>query len=149
MRDRPLPRSAPLLPGALLGHIALLAAAITIVTLGWYATRVAQGVPADVVRTETFTLLAVCEWMNVLGCRARTRSAFRTPLRRNPWLLAGLGVEVLLQIAVVQWTPLGAAFRSSRRCAMGGDRARRQRRADRRRVAQSRRAPSRDVLTRR
>jgi magnesium-transporting ATPase (P-type) len=90
--------------------MALLGATITIVTLGWYMTRLSQGVPANMVRTETFTLLAICEWMNVLGCRARTRSAFRTPLRRNPWLLAGLGVGVLLQIAVVQWRPLGAAF---------------------------------------
>ena len=61
-------------------------------------------------QTETFTLLAVCEWFNVLNCRSETRSALTLGLLRNPWLLGGLVVGNLLQVAVVFWAPLGRVF---------------------------------------
>jgi magnesium-transporting ATPase (P-type) len=32
-----------------------------------------QGVPLDIVRTETFTVLAMCQWFNVLNCQSATR----------------------------------------------------------------------------
>lgn len=43
-------------------------------------------------QTETFTLLAICEWFNVLNCRSETKSALSLGLLRNPWLLGGLVV---------------------------------------------------------
>lgn len=46
------------------------------------------------VRTETFTLLAICEWFNVRNCRSETRSADR----QSPVM------------AVVFWAPLGRIF---------------------------------------
>jgi Ca2+-transporting ATPase len=62
------------------------------------------------VRTETFTLLAICEWFNVLNCRSEIRSALSLGVLRNHWLLAGLLAGNLLQIAVVFWAPLGRLF---------------------------------------
>jgi magnesium-transporting ATPase (P-type) len=53
------------------------------------------------VQSETFTLLAVCEWFNVLNCRSEIRSAFGLGLGRNPWLLAGLLGGIALQAAVL------------------------------------------------
>ncbi len=110
MRARPLPRSAPLLSPESLRNIGWLAFATALITLGWYAARLAQGVAADVVRTETFTLLAVCEWMNALGRRSRLRSIVRTSWRSNPWLITGIAGGLLLQIVVVQWPAAGAAL---------------------------------------
>jgi Ca2+-transporting ATPase len=76
-------------------------------TIGWFVARTAAGLPEAQVRTETFTLLAVCEWFNVLNCRSERRSALSLGLLRNPWLLGGLVVGNLLQVAVVFWAPLG------------------------------------------
>jgi Ca2+-transporting ATPase len=84
--------------------------AIVASTLGWFLYRTHQGVPAAQVQTEAFTLLAVCEWFNVLNCRSETRSALTLGLFRNPWLLGGLAVGNVLQFAVVFWEPLGRMF---------------------------------------
>src|SRR5690606_22703644 len=58
----------------------------------------------------TFTLLAVCSWFNVLNCRSAYRSALTLDLFRNRWLVGGLVVANLLQVAVVFWPPLGRIF---------------------------------------
>jgi Ca2+-transporting ATPase len=63
-----------------------------------------------VVRTETFTVLAMCQWFNVLNCQSATRSALRLGLLKNPWLLGGLSLSVLLQAAVIYAPPLNALF---------------------------------------
>jgi Ca2+-transporting ATPase len=73
-------------------------------------TRTAAGVPAAQVQTETFTLLAICEWWNVLNCRSATHSALTLGIFKNPWLVGGLVVGNLLQVAVVFWSPLGEVF---------------------------------------
>ena len=66
--------------------------------------------PAAQVQTETYTLLAICEWFNVLNCRSERASALSLGLLRNRWLLGGLVAGNLLQAAVVFWEPLGRIF---------------------------------------
>jgi Ca2+-transporting ATPase len=107
MRQRPIATDEPLLTRSLLARMALMTPAITVSTIGWFVARTAAGLPEAQVRTETFTLLAVCEWFNVLNCRSASRSALSLGLLRNPWLLGGLVVGNLLQVAVVFWAPLG------------------------------------------
>ena len=60
--------------------------------------------------TETFTVLAVCQWFNVLNCQSTTRSALRLGVLRNPWLLGGLALSIVFQVAVLYWVPLGTMF---------------------------------------
>jgi len=112
MRRPPIRPSANLLGDGLLPRMALMTTVITLSTFGYFSIGLALGLPFDRVRTGTFTLLAVCEWFNLLNCRSEHRSAFRNPLRRNPWLAGGLAISILLQIAVVYWEPLGRAFRT-------------------------------------
>ncbi len=101
MQRRPVARDEPLLPRAALVRVALMTGAIVASTLGWFVARLSSGVPLAVARTETFTLLAVCEWFNVLNCRSERRSALTLGLFRNPWLLGGLVLGNVLQVAVV------------------------------------------------
>ena len=110
MTRRPIPRREPLLTRVLLARMAFIVPAIVIVTLGWFAYRTAEGVPPAQVRTETFTLLAICEWYNVLNCRSERASALSLDVLRNHWLIGGLVVGNLLQVAVVFWAPLNAVF---------------------------------------
>jgi len=110
MRRRPISPDEPLLSRTLLTRMGFIVPAIVVSTLGWFIARTASGVPEDLVRTETFTLLAICEWWNVLNCRSESKSAFTLGLVRNPWLLGGLLAGNLLQIAVVFWAPLGRVF---------------------------------------
>jgi len=113
MQRTPVPRDDPLVDRAMLGRVALMAASAVTVTFGWFAWRMAQGADIAVVRTETFTLLAMCQWFNLLNCQAAQRSALRLGLLRNPWLLGGLALSVALQAAVLYLPALQAMFHTA------------------------------------
>ena len=110
MQRPPRGTDDPLLSRTMLKRLAVMTPTIVACTLGWFFYRIESGVPYPVAQTETFTLLAVCEWFNVLNCLSATRSAFSFGLLRNRWLLAGLVVGNLLQISVVFFAPLGGLF---------------------------------------
>jgi magnesium-transporting ATPase (P-type) len=110
MRAPPIGADEPWLSRSLIQRMALMVPVISLITLGWYIARIHQGIAPWQVQTETFTLLAICEWFNVLNCRSELRSAFDRTLLRNGWLVAGLIVGNLLQVAVVFWPPLQRIF---------------------------------------
>jgi magnesium-transporting ATPase (P-type) len=112
LRRPPLARDAPLLDRALLRRTALLGAAIVAAVLGYYVLLLGRGLPVEHARTGAFTLLAVCEWFNVLNVRSEARSALGYGLARNRWLLGGLALSVLLQAAVIWARPLGRLFQT-------------------------------------
>jgi Ca2+-transporting ATPase len=110
MRRRPVARDDPLIDRAMLARVALMTPMIAGVTLAWFAWRLAQGAPIELVRTETFTVLAMCQWFNVLSCQSATRSALGLGLLRNPWLLGGLALSIALQALVLYAPPMNALF---------------------------------------
>ena len=110
MRLRPISPREPLFTRALLSRIAFMTPAMAASTLGWFVYRLSTGVPFAQAQTETFTVLAVCQWFNVLNCRSERRSALNLGILRNPWLIGGLVVGNLLQAAVVFLPPLGKVF---------------------------------------
>ena len=110
MQRPPIPAQEPLITRALLRRIGWMTPAIVISTLGWFAARIYAGVPLLQAQSETFTLLVVCEWFNVLNCRSEARTAFDRGLLGNPWLVGGFVVGNLLQLAVIFLAPLNAVF---------------------------------------
>ncbi len=79
-------------------------------TLGYFIWRLSTGAPFAVVQTETFTLLAICQWFNALNCESATHSALRLGVLRNRWLLGGLALAILLQLAVIYTAPMNRLF---------------------------------------
>jgi magnesium-transporting ATPase (P-type) len=110
MRQPPVPPEEPIITRNLLNRVAFMVPAMAISTLGWFIYRQAAGVPFPQVQTETFTVLAVCQWFNVLSCRSERRSALSSSLFKNPWLIGGLIAGNLLHAAVVFFRPLGQVF---------------------------------------
>ena len=110
MRRAPLPRGDRLLSAELLRRVALMTPLIAAVTFGWFAWRLGQGTTLDIVRTETFTVLAMCQWFNVLNCQSARASALGLRIVRNRWLLGGLTLSVLLQALVLYVPPMNALF---------------------------------------
>src|SRR5262249_4563946 len=110
MHQPAIPASEPLVTRAMWKRMALMTPAITVVTLAWLGVRLWTGVPFAVARTETFTLLAVCEWFNVLNCLSDRRSALRLDVIRGPWLVGGLVVGNALQVAVIYVPALNHVF---------------------------------------
>jgi Ca2+-transporting ATPase len=110
MRRAPVPRHDALVDRAMLVRVAVMALSAVLVCFGWFAWRLDAGAPIDVVRTEVFTLLAMCQWFNVVNCESATRSALRLGVAGNRWLLAGLAASVLLQATVLYLPPMNALF---------------------------------------
>jgi Ca2+-transporting ATPase len=110
MRRAPVPRNDRLLSNEMLARVALMTPIIAAVTFGWFAWRLGQGVPEAVVRTETFTVLAMCQWFNVLNCESATASALKLGVLRNRWLIGGLSLSVLLQVLVLYAPPMNTLF---------------------------------------
>jgi len=110
MQQLPISPDEPLITRVLLSRMAFMTPAIAGSTLGWFIYRLSQGAPFPQVQTETFTVLAVCQWFNVLNCRSETRSALSLSILKNPWLIGGLVVGNLLQFSVVFFPPLAAVF---------------------------------------
>ncbi|WP_119355389.1 HAD-IC family P-type ATPase, partial [Azohydromonas sediminis] len=110
MQRPPVPRDDRLVDREMLARIVLMASAAVAATFGWFAWRLAAGAPVDVVRTETFTVLAMCQWFNVVNCQSATQTSFGGALLRNRWLAGGLLLSVALQWAVVYTAPMNALF---------------------------------------
>jgi len=110
----PVPRDEPLITRAMLTRLVFMVTAAVTATFGFYVWRLSAGVPFQLVRSETFTLLAVCQWFNVLNCRSALRSAFNLSLRKNYWLVGGLVLGNLLQILVIYTEPMNRIFHTVR-----------------------------------
>ena len=110
MQRPPVPAAEPLVTRAMLGRMALMVPASVAATFGWFLWRFESGAPFALVQSETFTVLAVCQWFNVLNCRSEFAGALGRGLWRNPWLLGGLAVANILQLAVIYAPPLNAVF---------------------------------------
>jgi len=110
MRRAPVPRKDRLLGAEMLKRVALMTPLIAAVTFGWFAWRLSQGAALEIVRTETFTVLAMCQWFNVLNCQSTRASTLGLRILRNRWLLGGLSLSVLLQALVLYAPPMNALF---------------------------------------
>jgi Ca2+-transporting ATPase len=113
MRRAPVPRNDPLVDRGMLVRVLLMSGVAVAVCFGWFAWRLSQGVPEALVRTETFTALAMCQWFNVMNCQSASASALRLGLVRNRWLLGGLLLSVLLQLAVLYAPPMNTLFHTA------------------------------------
>jgi magnesium-transporting ATPase (P-type) len=110
MKRRPVPRNDRLVDRAMLLRVALMAVSTVSVTFGWFAWRLAQGISVEQAGTETFTLLVMCQWFNVLNCQSATRTSLRLGVVRNPWLMAGIAASVALQLAVLYLPAMNRLF---------------------------------------
>ena len=110
MRRRPMSLAEPLLSRPMLKRVALMTPTMALSTFAFFAWRLQSGVPFELVQTETFTVLAACQWFNVLNCQSETRSALNLSLIRNKWLLGGVVLGILLQGAVIYAEGLNQLF---------------------------------------
>ncbi|MFO7595005.1 MAG: HAD-IC family P-type ATPase [Desulfocurvibacter africanus] len=107
--DRP-PRSPDegILNKATVRRIALLAPIMAAGTLGLFVHQLPQG--EDYARTMAFTTLAAFQWFQALNARSHYRSIFSLNPLGNRWLVLGLAVAIMLQLATVYLEPLRRIF---------------------------------------
>jgi len=64
----------------------------------------------DEARTLAFTSMASFEWFRAFNARSDEQTILQLGILRNRWLLLGVGIGVLLQVAVIYLPPLQTAF---------------------------------------
>jgi Ca2+-transporting ATPase len=64
----------------------------------------------DKARTIAFSILVAAQWFNALNARSEQRSLFRVGLLKNRWLLGGIALAVLVQLAVIYLPFLQGVF---------------------------------------
>ena len=104
MKRPPIHQGEPLLNRTMLRRVLLMTPAMTVSAFGFFVWRLSTGAPFALVQTETFTVLAVCQWFNVLNCRSETKSALSLSILKNYWLLGGLLLGNVLHLLVI-YTP--------------------------------------------
>lgn len=113
MRRPPIAAKDSLFDQTFLKRIPLMVLASVISTFGWFVYRTtfdSNGLAMGQIQTETFTILVLSQWFNVLNCRSATQSAFSLSLFRNSWLVGGLILAIILHVLVIYWMPLSLFF---------------------------------------
>lgn len=110
MKRPPVPQNEPLLDCAMLKRMALMTPTMAFVTLGYFAWQLSEGLPYAQAQTQAFTVLAVCQWFNVLNCRSDLQSALNFGIFKNRWLIGGLALGNVLHFLVIYTEPMNRVF---------------------------------------
>lgn len=110
MRRCPTPMNEPLITRPMLRRLLLMVCTSVTAVFGFFLWRQASGAPFVLVQTETFTLIAITQWFNVLNCRSATQSSISLDVLRNRWLVGGLILGNALQILVVYNATMNRIF---------------------------------------
>ena len=110
MRRPPIPAAEPLVDRTMWQRMLVMVTASVTAIFGFFVWRLSTGVPFELVRTETFTVLVVCQWFNVLNCRSERSSALSWSIFKNWWLLGGILLGNVLQLLVIYTEPMNRIF---------------------------------------
>lgn len=113
MKQPPVPTSDSLLDREMMCRLLVMVSSSVLVVYGFYLWRLSTGTPFVLVQSETFTLMAVSQWFNMLNCRNRSRPALDRRMFSNFWLMGGLLCGILLQFLVIYCEPLNHYFHTT------------------------------------
>lgn len=110
MKQAPISQDEGLLTRTMLQRMLFMMPTMALCTFGYFLWKLSLDAPFAEVQTETFTVLAVCQWFNVLNCRSETQSALNFSLLKNYWLLGGLLLGNALHFLVIYSEPMNRIF---------------------------------------
>lgn len=110
MSQRPVSMDEPLVTRKMLKRMALMVTASVISIFGVFVWQTSTGAPFALVQSETFTMVAICQWFNVLNCRSETQSVLSFSIFKNYWLIGGLVLGNVLQFLVIYAEPMNRIF---------------------------------------
>ncbi len=109
----PIKASEPIINSTMLKRVVLMTPAMVISAFGYYVWRLSTEIPYEVARSEAFTVLAVCQWFNVLNCRSELKSSLNFSILKNYWLLGGLALGNGLHFLVIYTEPMNRIFHTT------------------------------------
>jgi magnesium-transporting ATPase (P-type) len=113
MQRPPRDPAQPLLTPALLERIALVGVLLLGGAFGLFQWALGEGMTDAEARTVAVNVFVVGEIFYLFNCRSLERSMLRVGLLSNPWVVAGVTVTVLLQLAFTYAAPMNELFDSA------------------------------------
>jgi cation-transporting ATPase F len=113
MQRPPRDPTTSLLTGALLARMLLVSTLL--VGGAWWVFEVEQanGAGVDQARTAALNLFVTVEAFYLFSCRSLTRSAWHVGLFTNRFLLFGVALQALAQLAITYLAPMHAVFQTA------------------------------------
>ena len=100
----------PLLTRALMGRILLVSSLLVAGSWWLFEWELAQGSSLAEARTAALNVFVVVEAFYLFSCRSLTRSAWRIGLFTNRWLVVGVAVQAVAQIAITYLPVMNTIF---------------------------------------
>jgi P-type Ca2+ transporter type 2C len=91
--------------------ISVVAGSMTLGVFGWYYFILERSL--ELSRTLAFTMLGINSLFYVFSSRSLNKPIWKVNFFQNPWLIAGVGMGVVMQFAVVYVPVLQKVFRTS------------------------------------
>jgi Ca2+-transporting ATPase len=110
MRRKPTPVDEPLVTREMWRRMAFMVTTAVAAIFSYFVWCQSTGVSFALVQTETFTLMAVTQWFNVLNCRSALKSSLNFDVLKNAWLVGGLLLGNFLHVLVIYTEPMNRIF---------------------------------------
>ena len=110
MRRPPRPPAAPVLDGVLIERVALVGILMLAGAFGMFLMALERGQGMAEARTIAMNVFVAIEIVYLFNCRSLRLPVTAVAAFSNPWVWAGAGLQVALQLAITYWAPLNAAF---------------------------------------
>jgi cation-transporting ATPase F len=110
MQRPPRPPGAPVLDGVLIGRVVLVGVLMLAGSFGMFLLALERGQDMAEARTIAMNVFVAIEIVYLFNCRSLRLPVTAVAAFSNPWVWAGAGLQLLLQLAITYWAPLNAAF---------------------------------------
>jgi cation-transporting ATPase F len=113
MRRPPRDPNRPLLTGALMVRILLVSALLVVGTWWLFEWELVEGASTVEARTAAVNLFVAVELFYLFSCRSLVHSMWRIGPLTNRWLLTGVAVQVLAQLAITYLPVMNRVFQTA------------------------------------
>jgi magnesium-transporting ATPase (P-type) len=110
MHRPPRPPAAAVLDAVLIGRIVLVGLLMLAGAFGMFLLALERGQAMTEARTIAMNVFVAIEIVYLFNCRSLRLPVTAVAAFSNPWVWAGAGLQLLLQMTITYWPPLNAAF---------------------------------------